>query len=261
MNADTRKAIKDLLRDKLTSKFENYEADTEYKPFFQAIFKPEQIITASIIQSFYTSFGMSVYEQIAVILAEGAGYEAERQYKLMGEIDKETEALIQSIHHQLRQGGTPDEEKETEKIRKSIQPGKEQKDPDSTVDLYVKKPDGKEYYFDITTVKPNKKEFATLKRKFLRWTALRLSQDKEAEVYTGAAMPYNPYYPKEYQWWTTGNMYDDRELLVGRDFWNFVAGEEVFDEMLEVFKEIGEELQDQIGKIAEEKGDQLELQE
>ncbi|MFN3605456.1 MAG: TdeIII family type II restriction endonuclease [Leptonema sp. (in: bacteria)] len=51
-----------------------------------------------------TTFGMSIWEQVAVILAKDAGYHAERQYRLLGEIDEDTEKVINEIHYQLRKG-------------------------------------------------------------------------------------------------------------------------------------------------------------
>jgi hypothetical protein len=39
------------------------------------------------------------------------------------------------------------------------------------------------------------KEFATLKLKLLKWTALGLRQDKNAKVYTRLAIPYNSISP------------------------------------------------------------------
>jgi len=251
MKADTKKELNQLLRKVILSKLYKYKAETDYSPFFEAIFSKERVITSSLIHSFYTSFGISLYEQIAVILARGAGYIAKRQDILFGEIDQKTEELIHSIHNKLRKGETPDKGRETELIRDSIQPGKAVKDPDSVVDLYIRKPEGEEYYFDITSPKPNKKEFVELKRKLLRWVALRLSQNKNAKINTRVAMPYNPYHPKPYSRWTSGTMYDTSELLVGKDFWNFVAGEDVYDELIRVFVEVGKELRDKIRKIDE----------
>ena len=79
--------------------------------------------------------------------------------------------------------------------------GSELKDPDSRVDVMVRI-GRQENYFDITSAKPNKKEFVALKLKLLRWTALRLSQDRDAEVLTRIAIPYNPYHPEPYERWT-----------------------------------------------------------
>lgn len=86
MNTKTRAKIKEIVKNVILSKIDNYTAETEYKPFFQAIFTKEQILTHTIVHSFYTSFGMSIYEQLVQILAEGAGYEAHTQYDLLGEI-------------------------------------------------------------------------------------------------------------------------------------------------------------------------------
>ncbi len=249
MDAETKAALKALLKDAIISKIDNYEPETEYKPFFDAIFSKEHVAIHSVIQSFYTSFGMSIYEQVAELLAKSAGYEAQRQYKLLGAIDRSTESLISKIHAQLRDGKEPEKAGETEAIRKSIKIGKPAKDPDSTVDLFVRKPDGEEFYFDITTVKPNKKEFVELKRKMLRWVALRLSADKKIKINTAVVIPYNPYHPKPYERWTKESMFSKDELLVGKDFWNLVAGEDVYNDLIGVFKEVGKELRKKIDQL------------
>ncbi len=130
---------------------------------------------------------------MAVVLAECASRYAKRQYKLLGEIDTETEEPIRKIYHKLRAGKlTANKIGEIGQIRKKIKKGEPKVDLDSTVDLFIKI-DDEENYFDITTVKPSKKEFAALKLKLLRWTALRLSQDKDAKVFTRLAILYNPF--------------------------------------------------------------------
>lgn len=251
LKEETKKKVKQLIKEVILSKIENYNAETEYKPFFQAIFTKEQILTHTIVHSFYTSFGMSIYEQLVDILAEGAGYEAHAQYDLLGKIDKKTEALISKIDHDLRtEKRSPDMNAEFKEIKKSIKKGKMLEDPDKRVDVFIKKPDGTEIYFDVTSPKPNIKEFVALKKKILRWIGLRLSTNKNAKVITALGLPYNPYYPKPYNRWTKGNMYDSNQLMVGEDFWNFVAGENIYDEFIEIFKEVGEELREKINEIA-----------
>lgn len=249
MKPETRGNIKAIIKNAIESK--NLSTETEYSPFFNAIFSKEQIITHSIIHSFYTSFGMSVYEQIAVVMANGAGDEAQRQYELLGEIDDVTEQLMSKIHMNLRNNKSkPDSEAELEAIRKSIKKGDKNKDPDRIVDLFIKKRNGQELCFDITSVKPNKKEFIELKRKLLRWLALRLSQDKNADILAAVALPYNPYHPAPYSRWTKENMYDDKQLLVGKDFWDFIGGKDSYEEILEICKEVGKDLEDKIKKFA-----------
>jgi hypothetical protein len=251
MKKETKEKVKKLVKDVILSKIDNYAAETEYKPFFQAIFTKEQILTHTIVHSFYTSFGMSIYEQLVKILAEGAGYEAHTQYDLLGQIDEKTEAIISKIDMDLRAGKRkPDIDLELEEIKKSIQKGKPLEDPDKRVDVFIKKTDGTEVYFDITSPKPNIKEFVSLKKKLLRWIGLRLSTNKNTKVITALGLPYNPYHPKPYNRWTKGNMFDSNQLMVGQGFWNFVAGENIYDEFIDIFKEVGEELREKIKAIA-----------
>lgn len=219
-------------------------------PFHYRLLGKDRYAMFSFIQSMNTTFGISIWEQVAVILAKSAGFYVERQYDLLGEVDPETESLIQEIHYKLRAGEVEvDKVKEIEMIRKSIKRGSPKKDPDSRVDLFVKIGE-EENYFDITSVKPNMKEFSALKLKLLRWTALRLSQDKNARVFTRLAIPYNPYHPEPYQRWTLRGLYDlsRGEILVGEEFWNFVAGEEVYEDLLDVFQEAGRELREEIDR-------------
>lgn len=138
---------------------------------------------------------------------------------------------------------------ENETIRKKIKKGELKKDPDSVVDFFIRKKD-EENYFDITSAKPNIKEFVVLKRKLLRWTALRLSQDRNVKVVTRLAIPYNPYHPQPYERWTLKGLYDlsKGEILVGEEFWNFVANDNIYKELLNVFQDTGKILRKEIDR-------------
>ncbi len=250
MRTETKEKILNLLLDVVRKKLSEYKPETEYMPFHHRLLGKDRYAMFSFIQSMNTTFGMSIWEQVAVILADGAGYKAQRQYKLMGEINSETERIITEILSDLRKAKRkPNKNEEIEKIRSTIRSGIGKKHPDSTVDLFVLVED-EENYFDITSSKPNMKEFLELKRKLLVWTALRLSQDKNATVMTRLAIPYNPYHPKPYERWTLKGLYDlkSEEILVGKDFWNFVGGGEIYDDLLHTFQEAGEILRDEIDR-------------
>lgn len=241
--------IKSLLRETILTKIDRYDPETNHRPFYSAIFSEEDIIRASVLQSIYTTFGMSVWEDIAVILASGAGFEAEKQYDLRGELDDHIEHGITIMHKELKMGARPpDYSSEFEELRKLVVPidNPSGNHPDRRVDVYIRKPSGVEHLFDITTVKPNKKEFQTLKKKLLTWMALRLSEVPDAEVIPAVAIPYNPYYPEEYSRWTKEALYDSNQLLVGEEFWNFCAGERVYSDLIEIFCEVGDEVEDEI---------------
>jgi len=250
LSSNTKKEIADLLINTVREKINSYKPETVHMPFHHRLLGKDRYAMFSFMQSMNTTFGISIWEQVAAILAKGAGNHAERQYKLLGEIDGDTEKLITEIHYKLRKGeAITDKIREIEQIRANIKPGESKIDPDSVVDLFVKIKN-EENYFDITSAKPNMKEFVALKLKLLRWTGLRLSQDKNINVVTRLAIPYNPYHPEPYERWTLRGLYDleKGEILVGKEFWNFVASDDIYEELLDVFQEVGKQLRSEINK-------------
>lgn len=245
MRLEARNKIKILIMDTIKSKFEKYTAETCYKPYFSALFDENVILQASIIQSLYTSFGMSIYEQISLILAEASGFEAERQYLLEGSLNDDTRLVIDRICYNPI--GTYTKQQEIDEIRASIIQGDAAKHPDSTVDVFIRDPDNNLItLIDITTVKPNKKESRALRRKLLVWTALAYSQDPTINVNTYIGIPYNPYYPEEYsRSFVWDNCHRD-EVLIQNDLWRIFAGYDVFTDLLEIFTEIGLEMKSEI---------------
>ncbi len=246
----TRNRISELLATTVHKKLRSYHPETVHMPFHHRLLGKGRYAMFSFMQSMNTTFGMSIWEQVAVVLAQGANNYAERQHKLLGEIDDGTERVILDIHNKLRRGEiAPNVIEHVEQVRARTVKGEAKVDPDSTVDLFVKIKQT-ENYFDITSAKPNMKEFVALKLKLLRWTALRLSQDKKVQVFTRLAIPYNPYHPDAYERWTLKGLYDleNGEVLVGEEFWNFVASDNIYDELLDVFQEVGEGLRVEIDK-------------
>ena len=250
LSVETKDKIAELLKKTVRGKLSAYQPETVHMPFHHRLLGKDRYAMFSFIHSMNTTFGMSIWEQIAVVLAKGANNYAARQYKLLGEIDEETERLINEIHYKLRKGEIASSKlNEVEQIREKVKKGQSEVDPDSVVDLFVNIK-GTENYFDITSAKPNMKEFVALKLKLLRWTALRLSQDKNVKFFTRLAIPYNPYHPEAYERWTLKGLYDleNGEVLVGEEFWNFVASNSIYDELLDIFQKVGEELRTEIDR-------------
>lgn len=79
----TKKDISDMLINIVRQKLKIYEPETIHMPFHYRLLGKDRYAMFSFIQSMNTTFGMSIWEQIAVILAKGAGNAAERQYKLL----------------------------------------------------------------------------------------------------------------------------------------------------------------------------------
>ena len=64
---------------------------------------------------------------------------------------------------------------------------------------------------------------------------------------TRLAVPYNPYEPKPYERWTLKGMLDlEHELKVAEDLWDFLGGENTYEQLLSVFEAVGIELRPEI---------------
>ncbi|MBI2054078.1 MAG: TdeIII family type II restriction endonuclease [Candidatus Staskawiczbacteria bacterium] len=250
LNSKVKSEIIKILVDTVEAKLKEYKPETKYAPFHYSLLGRDRYAMFSFIQSINTTFGMSIWEQVAVILAKGVGFEAKRQLDLLGNVDGQTEITIRKIHHELRIGSTlTNKNNETKIIKQTIKNSTDKVDPDSRVDFFVKIKNV-ENYFDITSVKPNIKEFVSLKLKLLRWTALRLSLDKKVNIFTRLAIPYNPYFPEPYERWTLRGLYDlgAGEILVGEEFWNFIAGGNIYEDLIKAFDEAGKKLRPKLNK-------------
>jgi len=66
------------------------------------------------------------------------------------------------------------------------------------------------------------------------------------------AIPYNPYEPKPYSRWTMAGMLDlQHELLVAEEFWNFIGGENAYEQLLDIFERVGKKLRHEIDNYFE----------
>ena len=265
----TREAIKKMLIDVVTKKLTEYNPETENMPFHFRLIGRNKYALFSFIQSINTTFGMSIWEQTALLLAEHKWARVQRQvdvvndrivpcrgrqYKLKRAV---YEGMLQTIDKYMIKlsSGNREASKRSELslLRNAFKKGRIISVDKECADLYLRSKSGKEYFIDITSAKPNMKEFKAMKRKILMWQAVRLTGNPKRRVEGRIAIPYNPYYPKPYERWTLKGLYDLKrnEVMVGKEFWNFVAQEDVYDDLLEVFADAGNELKPIIDKTFE----------
>jgi hypothetical protein len=198
---------------------------------------------------------MSIYEEVSLIIASKNSEECYRHYGVGGVISSYQQEAISQILNELRNG----ERKANIEIEKQLVLKASTKDgvfqkSGNIADFYMEK-DSEEYFFEIKTAKPNIDVFEKSKTKLLQWVARRR---KNVNVFL--AIPYNPYYPEPYSRFTESGLMDPpNDLLVGEEYWNFIAGKEVFEDLLDTFDQVGKrykkELQLKFKEIAEEKID------
>ncbi len=101
--------------------------------------------------------------------------------------------------------------------------------------------------FDLKTAKPNISDFRGYKRQLLEWVAIRGAENNTANVRTLIAIPYNPYEPEPYQRWTLQGLFDlENEIMVAEEFWNYLGGEDTYEQLLDIFETVGIELRPEI---------------
>lgn len=251
-----KESIKNLLSSKIEKKLKSYGRETTSMPFLARLIQDNEKIAAySFIHSMATTLGMSIYEDVSVILASENSEESFRNYGVGGALSKSQKTVISDIVAKLRnkerEANIEDEKKEV--LAASSKNGEFQKSG-NIADFYLKR-GGNEYYFEIKTVKPNIDVFEKSKTKLLEWIA---RTRKPVNVFL--AFPYNPYHPEPYSRFTESGMMDHpNDFLIGEEYWDFIGGENTFKELLETFDEVGKEFKESLNlkfkEIAKEKMD------
>lgn len=245
LNEQQKTSIIKLLAEKLDEKLIKYGRESSSMPFLARLIQDNEKIAAySFIHSMATTLGMSIYEEVSVILAKENSEESFRNIGVGGLLSDDQKSIINSIVKDLRNGDRKaDIEIEMQEIlRTSSENGTYQKSGD-VADFYMKR-DGQEYYFEIKTSKPNIDIFEKSKTKLLEWIARKRKPVKVFLVF-----PYNPYHPKPYSRFTESGMMDHpNDFLIGEEYWNFIGGKNTFPELLETFDEVGKEFKNRIEK-------------
>ncbi|MDO9577409.1 MAG: TdeIII family type II restriction endonuclease [Candidatus Cloacimonadales bacterium] len=221
------------------------------KPLYAALV-PDEIFKGSHFERrFVTPFG-KVWEKLAKVVGEIEFDEAILGQSITGNIGQER---LQRINEVLRKLEHPDRnEKRTkpnwDKELKYILEGKGKLIPVTVLcDLYVQeKKTGKCYSFEIKAPLPNSDQTKVSKEKILKLYSMTPAKINGAFF----ALPYNPYKIKaNYSWqfpmrWF--NMREDKVVLIGDEFWDFIGGIGTYKNFINVINKLGLEYRTRIYK-------------
>jgi hypothetical protein len=254
LSIQQKEEIKNLLRKKIDNKLKMYGRESSSMPFLARLIQDNEKIAAySFIHSVATTLGMSIYEDVSVILAKSSSTECFRNYGVGGVISKSQTLAIKKIITELRnKDRKANIEMETLEVLKASSSGGKFQKSGNIADFYMNR-NAVEHFFEIKTVKPNIDVFEKSKTKLLEWIARRRSPIK-----VFLAFPYNPYHPDPYSRFTETGMMDlPNDFLIGEQYWDFIGGEKTFPQLLDTFDEVGKEfkekLQMKFKQIAKEK--------
>src|SRR3989344_1007424 len=98
INTNQANEIKDLLREKIKDKLKTYERETSSMPFLAKLMQDNEKVAAySFIHSLATTLGMSMYEQVAEIIAKPHFDIVKVGYDVEGTISTEENTVISDI--------------------------------------------------------------------------------------------------------------------------------------------------------------------
>jgi len=242
--------IKNYLITKIREKLSTYSPETQSMPFHFRLLGKDRMALFSFIQSVNTTLGTSIFEKVGQIIAEPLAKESKDRYDLEGFISEAAVLKIDSIMRELRSvTRKPNKDLETKEVLAVSQKGNIGKKLKKRVDFFVVDKNEIENYIEIKTARPNINEFIGIKKQLLDWIAMRGSIKPNVKINTFVAIPYNPYEPQPYERWTLQGLFDlEKEILVGKEFWDMLGGEETYNDLLKVFEEAGIELRDEIDK-------------
>jgi type II restriction enzyme len=238
--------IKQVIENSLRKKFQNYESKDNFMPFHFRLLGKDRLALHSFMHSILTSFGTTVFEPVAVVLAKNRFVKAEAQYIVGDSIFSDCQTNITEIVNKLTFGGIPDKNADLEILRNSLS-GKINKIRPAKVDLFLENEKGEQFLFDLKTVKPNKGNFEEFKQMLLTWAGIALTKDSNLKINTLLGITYNPFFPKPYKSWQMRAMIDvENELMVAENFWDFLGGKGAYNDLLDCFEQAGMELRPEI---------------
>ena len=238
--------IQQVISTCLRNKFKNYVPENNYMPFHFNLLGKDRMALYSFMQSLLTTFGTSIFEPVAAALARNNFAKVETQYVVGQTIYADCQQTVQNIVNKLTYNPQPNKTNEIAELKLHLS-GSVNKLKPAKVDLFVENSNGEQYFFDLKTAKPNKGDFQKFKQTLLEWAGIALTRNKDVKINTLIAIPYNPYEPKPYQFWTMAGMLDiNNELKVAEQFWDFLGGAGAYNDLLDCFEKSGQELRPEI---------------
>ena len=241
--------IKNYLTKKIRNKLNDYNPETKSMPFQYRLLGKNRMALFSFIHSVNTMLGTSIFEKVGELILSNRTQEVQSQYKgLVGYISDRAVICIDSIMRDLKSTRrTPCKDIETKEVLAVARVGNLGRRIKKRVDIFAMMENNTEYYFELKSAKPNINEFTGIKKQLLDWIAIRGSELSSVKIKTILAIPYNPYEPEPYERWTLQGLFDlNNEVLVGKEFWDFLGGSNTYEDLLNVFEEAGLALYDEI---------------
>ncbi len=222
-----------------------FSSKGELKPFQAALIPPALIRINQFERGLSTRLGNSI-EECARLIALEYHQKARRGYDVKADVSLAAFAEAERQKENYESSTKTGKAKPTlEKMIAAVLQVRRSNDLERKsvrTDLYILAKDGTEYFLEIKAPKPNKGQCLEVTQRLLRFHLLRGQSRPQVKAYY--AMPYNPYgeTKADYKWSYAKNyMPFNDAVIIGSEFWNIVGGETAYQELLEIYLEVGNE--------------------
>ncbi len=123
MGTEYESIIKNTIKQSIRKKLQSYKPETSHMPFHHRLLGRDRMALFSFIHSLNTTFGTSIFEPVAEVLAGLKFKLAKKQYIIGDTISEKAQMEIQHILNDLTIGKNPNKHEEIERIRKVCNKG------------------------------------------------------------------------------------------------------------------------------------------
>lgn len=256
-NHDVKQAITDVVRAMMDKVMERVlvtdpfiaEKHHANKPLHAALVPDEIFKSSHFERRFVTPFG-TVWEQLAVAVATAFHGSCQRGYSIEGTIGEERLQRIQEVLNRLEHGlnGKKKVKPDWKEGMEYVLAGSGEPLPVSvTCDIFIdSQADGKRYAFELKGPLPNSDQTKVSKEKIMKLLAMN-ERPVDGAFY---ALVYNPYGRREDYVWSFPkrwfDMVEDKCVLIGDDFWDFIGGEGTYQRFIKEINALGVEYKERI---------------
>ena len=249
--------IEGIIETALRDKLRNYNPESSHMPFHTRLLGKDRMALYSFLRSLNTTFRTSIYKRVAEGIAAGE-FDEVASHNVIGRFSSGAQTEIARIMNGLTSASRRhNHADEIAQIRSKLETGEEVTKKLRKADIFLSRGNTR-FLIDLKTVKPNISGFEKHKQDMLEWAASILHQDPSLDVRTIIAIPYNPYEPEPYSRWTLRGMLEienQSQLMVGEEFWNFLAGgQDIYQDLLDCFENVGFRMRDDINDYFKELG-------
>ncbi|MFB2939007.1 TdeIII family type II restriction endonuclease [Aerosakkonemataceae cyanobacterium BLCC-F154] len=217
----------------------------ELKPFQAALIPPELIRINQFERGLSTRLGNSL-EECARLIALEYHQDARRGYDVTAKVSIAAFAEAERQKEYYESAANRGQAKPSfEQMITAVLNARRTDDLVSKTvraDIYILADNGTEYLFEIKAPKPNKGQCLEVIQRLLRFHLLRGANRPQVQAYY--AMPYNPsgLTKADYKWSQARSYLPFNEaVIIGNEFWNIVGGATAYEELLEIYLEVGRE--------------------